>query len=259
MKTAIALLGCLGFYLSALAQSYGDYRVVVLVEGNGFAHQTVVYFDDESWDPQNPPSYSWDACCDALLILGNANQPQVFTQVVEPPASPNNHRLSINGLPHVFEHTVVPLGFLPGTLAPYTFTFKQLYTLPQGMTVELEDLSLNVTQDLLADSTYDTWGAPSDDEERFALHFYPANVTGVSATERANNINITADLIRVDGLLDEICELTLFDGLGRNVLTHSFVGELNLVRNQLKLENGLYIIQIRTKGGSLIDTRKFIN
>lgn len=259
MKTAIALLGCLGFYLSAFAQSYGDYRVVVLVEGNGFAHQTVVYFDDESWDPQNPPSYSWDPCCDALLILGSSGQPQVFTQVVQPPAPLNNHRLSINGLPHVYEHTVVPLGFLPGTLAPYTFTVKELYTLPQGMTVELEDLSLNVTQDLLLDSTYDTWGAPNDDEERFALHFYPANVTGISSSQNSGNISVTTNLIHAVGPRDEVSQLTLFDGLGRTVLTRSFVGELNLFRYQLNLENGLYVIQVRTKGGDLIGIRKFIS
>ena len=47
------------------AQSYGDYAVTVDVSGNGFAHYTTIYFDDESWDPQNPPTFGWDACCDA--------------------------------------------------------------------------------------------------------------------------------------------------------------------------------------------------
>jgi hypothetical protein len=251
MKTAIALFGCLGIYLSAFAQSYGDYNVIVLVEGNGFAHQTVIYFDDESLAPPNVPTYSYEICCDAQLALGNSNQPQVFTEVVEPPGPPNNHRLSINGLPLLYEYTSVPLGFLPGTLAPYTFTFKGLNTLPTGVTVELEDLSLNITQDLLIDSTYDTWGAPSDDEERFMLHFNPSNVTFVvnPSINPEPIISHAEGLISVHGLGPfEQGNLRVVDVCGRVVLDCNVNSEKSAVRVPLE-SFGIYsiILDVRDK------------
>ena len=217
----------------------GDYRVLVDVSGNGYAHNTQIYFDDESWDPQNPPTYSWDACCDALMLLGNEYQPHIFTQVVEPPSSPNNHRLSINGLPLLFEQTDVPLGFLPGTLAQYTFSFKDLYTLPNGVGVELEDLSLNVTQDLILDSTYVTWGAISDPEERFVIHFYPSNVTTV-IEEQPDEVQIfnLLDGVLVNGLGEtEDYLIQLFDTQGR-LLQSEQVRQTNVYR--IEKPNGTY-------------------
>lgn len=250
MKTAIALLGCLGFYLSAFAQSYGDYNVIVLVEGNGFAHQTVIYFDDESLLPPNVPTYSYDFCCDSPLALGNANQPAVFTQVVEPPAPANNHRLSINGLPLLYEQTSVPLGFLPGTLAQYNFTFQGLNTLPPGVAVELEDLSLNLTQDLLVDSTYDTWGAPSDDEERFMLHFNPSSITsaaGVASTLEPI-ISYSEGLIHVQGvdLLQQI-DFRVTDISGRLVFQQTLNAD-NGYFQMPGMDHGIYAVSFNAAG-----------
>lgn len=234
---------------------YGDYRVLVNVSGNGFSHSTQIYFDDESWDPLNPPSYGWDPCCDALLILGNADQPQVFTEVVQPPEPSNNHRLSINGLPHLFEPTDVPLGFLPGTLAPYTFSFTHLYTLPQGVTVELEDLSLNVTQDLLLDSTYDTWGAPADDEARFMLHFYPSSVTGTAVVERDEaKITRSGDLIEILAT-SPISKITVYDCSGRQIdgSPNDRKNEMICrIGNQYQPGLGLCIVRIHLQNGSVI-------
>lgn len=232
---------------------YGDYRVLVDVTGNGFSHNTQVYFDDESWDPQNPPSYSWDPCCDAQLILGASDRPHVFTQVVEPPAPAPNYRLSLNGLPHLFEQTDVPLGFLPGTLAQYTFSFTHLYTLPAGVSLELEDVSLNVTQDLLIDSSYVTWGAPSDDEERFILHFYPSNVTGIN-NEKVNRVvlrNIGSKIV-ANGP-SGVSEATCFDMLGSLVSKKTNVeasyGDLSLeMQGQAA---GIYVVVIKDLNGKL--------
>jgi hypothetical protein len=169
--TILPVVACLPAICQA--QLYGDYSVRVEVEGNGYAHYTTVYFEDESW-----ATYGYDNCCEALFNLGQADQPQIYTKAIADPI-PQDNRISINAFPHVFEHTPIPLGFLPGTLAQYSFTFKQLGTIPAGITVELEDLSLAVTQDLLLDSTYDTWGAVSDPADRFIIHFNPDFTTRV--------------------------------------------------------------------------------
>ena len=230
----------------SIAQSYGDYAVRVEVAGNGFGHFTTVYFDDESWDPQNPPTYGWDPCCDAQMIWANTNQPHVFTQVVAPPLPANNHRLSINGLPHVFEHTEVPLGFLPGALAQYNFTFKELYTLPVGMGVELEDHAQNVIQDLLQDSTYSTWGAVSDDEERFTLHFYPENVTALSGSGKSQNLRVRSSFngLVVSGLSVIGAEaVRVYDVYGKLHLSDRIglgTDEFSIEKN--RLASGIYLL-----------------
>ncbi len=247
----LLLLGCLTGPLSLLAQDYGDYRVVIDVEGNGFAHYATVYFDDESWDPQNPPTYGWDMCCDATLLLGNSNQPHVFTEVVAPPAPANTDRLAINGLPHVFEHTIVPMGFLPGTNAAYTFTFSELYTLPAGMTVELEDYSMNVTQDLLTDSTYDTWGATSDLEDRFAIHFYPFAV-GVEEEVSVDNpeIKILNDEIQVFGLNKEMkTDFSVIDISGREVFRTNIEKQNEYILSVSGFPRGTYLVNLTSDDG----------
>lgn len=247
MRVCFLILGAVFISLEGHGQSYGDYAVKVDVVGNGFAHSSIVYFDDESWDPLLAPTYGWDPCCDALLVMGNANQPHIFTEVVAPPASPNNHRLTINGLPHLFEPTDVPLGFLPGTLAQYTFTFKELYTLPVGVTVELEDLAQNVTQDLILDSTYVTWGATSDNEARFILHFYPENVTG------ANGPNDPFSNIRIENYPGQTSilglqsipnpQIRLVDMLGTVVWSQRTVTDDVVWLDNSSLANGLYILE----------------
>ncbi len=175
----------LGLLLSISANSQtllGDYRLHIDVVGNGGGHNSVIYFDDypASWDSTLLATYGWDGCCDANSFGVSAGYPEIYTQVVEPPAPPVNHKISKNALPHLTEPIDVPLGFIPPDLAQYTFTFSQLYSLPVGVGVELEDLSLNVIQDLMVDSVYSTWGAESDDEERFIVHFYPSTIIGTS-------------------------------------------------------------------------------
>jgi len=207
---------------SKAQNAYGEYRIWVEVEGDGAAHITQIWFDDEStWgDPNFPPTYSWDACCDSEMLFGNSNNPHVYTEVLAAPVPPNNHRLSTNGLPLLFEYTPIPMGFYVGNnLAQYTFTFSQLYTLPSNVTVELEDLSLNVSQDLLSDSVYTTWGASNDDEGRFIIHINPL-VTDVEAylnTEDQIRVSISDNEINLDSDQRGIVSVRLVNSKGQLV------------------------------------------
>lgn len=259
MKKAVLLICVsIGLNSSAISQVlYGDYQVVIEVEGNGYAHSTQVYFDDESWDPQNPPTYGWDACCDALLVLGNAFQPHVFTEVVAPPLPANNNRLSLNALPHLFEETEVPLGFLPGELAQFTFTFNELSSLPAGVTVELEDMAQSVTQDLLVDNTYTTWAATSDPEDRFILRFNPSSVTSTQQNQ-AQNLLITANRghVLVSGVSD-VNSIYLFDVEGRLVASSEKESGGKEI-NELSLTSpsqGLYVCKVVLGDGSVISKK----
>jgi len=257
-KRASSVLAILCFCLIAqsplFAQSNGDYAVTIDLTGNGFAHTSVIYFDDESWDPLNPPTYGWDPCCDALALGVAFPQPMIFTGVVAPPEPVSGNRLSINGLPHVFEETEVPLGIRPEVLAQYTFAFKELYTLPIGMTVELEDLALNVTQNLLLDSVYVTWSAPSDDELRFIVRFNPSTITGTERFtdkyEKPQINSVGQQIIQFSNLDEEqIYELFLFDALGKEVLKKE-IRRMNTYQLSVNnLESGLYIANLLDEKG----------
>ena len=254
MKRA-GLLILLILVTKGLFAQVGDYRVVIDVTGNGFAHMSTIYFDDESWDPQQFPSYGWDPCCDAQLFLGNANQPHIFTRVVAPPLPLNNERLSINGLPLLFEPTDVSLGLLPGQLAEYTLSFKELSTIPAGVTVELEDLALSVTQNLLIDSTYVTWSAPSDEENRFILHFNPSTVTGLNRNVNDEETKIYSE----DGTVTiswskslSYDQMRVYDISGRTIS----IVRISEFKNNVALSvgnyrSGLYIVELNGKNVDL--------
>lgn len=258
LRKIIVLCLSLFTWFTGYAQiSYGDYRVLIDVTGNGFSHNSQIYFDDESWDPSYAPTYGWDGdvCCDANLLgvsVGHV-RPFVFTEVVEPPAPSVNHMLSVNGLPHLFEQTDVPLGFLPGTLAQYTFSFSDLYTLPAGVTVELIDIPQNVTQDLLVDSTYVTWGAPSDPEARFIVRFNPSNVTGVNTSlDEEVSLFIQDGRLILQGLSEskERINVSCYNMLGAEVLKES----LSQISGKAYLEisnltSGVYVLSVSDKNG----------
>lgn len=236
---------------------YGDYSVRVEVEGNGFAHFTEVYFEDGLNPTQSEPTLGWDPCCDANLIIANQNQPHVYTEVVEPPYPANNHRIAINGLPHIFEHTQVPLDFWPGQLAAYDFTVKELYRLPTGMGVELEDLSLEVTQNLLLDSTYSTWGAPSDDEQRFMLHFYPL-ITGVDqlVTKPEVQYSLSQGQIVLATNTGAISDVRLYDLSGRVIIEENMVDQAASTTIPTSgLPKGVYIAELLLTSGDKLTTK----
>jgi hypothetical protein len=260
-----ALLGLpfLFFGVNVSAQN-GDYRVIVDVDrlDNAYQHNTEIYFDDESWDPQAAPTYGWDPCCDANLILGSSFRPWISTRVVAPPEPSVNPRLSLNGLPHLFEQTDVTLGFLPGELAQFTFTFSDLETLPQGVTVELEDLAQNITQDLLLDNTYTTWGAVSDAEERFILHFYPSSVTGILQTvdQEKPTLYRESNLLSLNGVDAREIEVISLVSIEGRTLKRFNCDQMNsnLSMDILGLSSGIYIVTIKFRDGRVEAVRTWI-
>lgn len=262
MKTRLPLTAYMVVvsFCSLNAQTYGDYRILGDVTGNGGAHNTQIYFDDESWDPQNPPTYGWDACCDANLLQGAPGQPQIFTNVVAPPLPPVNQKLSVNALPLLYEPTDVPFGFTPPATAEYTFSFTHLYTLPAGTTVELEDLSLNVTQDLMADSVYITWGAESDDEERFIIHINPSTLIGVKEQLNESSIKVILKngMLKVTGL-DGIMSakaIKLYDLQGRLLINRGATEKKDYQNLDISgLAGGIFVLVVESSSGDRV-TRK---
>lgn len=234
------------------SQPLGDYSIRVEVAGNGFANVTRVYFED---DPLVNATYGFDICCEASLVIGNTNQPHLFTEVVSAPYPPGENRLSINAFPHLYEPLDIPLGFLPGQLAAYTFVFKELYRFPPGTQITLEDIPQQTTQDLLLDSVYNTWGAPADDPSRFIIHINPPVVIGVDAEDRkpgfsGNVMDGMFQLIDLD--LYDTYKVHIFSVTGELIAQKSTTGNPNFQFSLQYLRSGYYICKVESQSEEAI-------
>ena len=170
--TLLSTLLTLGFTDSAQAQ-WGDYSVNIIVEHpiSGHQHDVNVIFADDLFG--NTPTNAWDICCDSYALAPAFGQPMVYTSITEAPFPPGVNEVEWNTRPLLTSDWSVPLGFYTGagSSGDYILTFDWIYTIPGNIGVELEDLQLSVTQDLLTDTTYDFSGTSSDSEARFMLHF----------------------------------------------------------------------------------------
>jgi PKD repeat protein len=157
---------------SSIAQ-YGDYSVNIIVEhpSSGDQHDVNVIFADDFFG--NTPTNAWDICCDSYALPPAFGQPMVYTSITEAPFPSGTNEVEWNTRPLLTSNWSVPLGFYTGagSSGDYILTFDWIYTIPGNIGVELEDLQLGVTQDLLTDTTYNFSGTSSDSEARFMLHF----------------------------------------------------------------------------------------
>jgi hypothetical protein len=151
-------------------------RLELVIEGNGFADKTMLYFTDEG------PTNNWDNDYDAIKIKSNANQPTLFT-VTE------NEMISINALQLTGHPNTIPMGLFPGTAGTYTITAHDLNTFDMASQIFLEDLREGVIQNLFTDPVYSFTADPNDDENRFLLHF---NLSGQTTGVAENNDNSVA-------------------------------------------------------------------
>lgn len=244
MRFHISFLFLFTLGLHGVAQ---DYQLRIEVEGNGFAHYCVVLFDGSGWATDG-----YDPCCEALTILGASGQPHVYTEVIGPPEPASSNMLTINGLPLVTQPIDVPLGFIPGALGEFTFRFKQLSTFPTNLEVTLEDNSLMVSQNLLMDSIYVTWGAPSDEEARFVVHIGPGNVTSAQTNNSNEGIRVRGTQVEVMSSQEAVVEIV--DLLGRPVNSKTLRGPCLFDWKQgfgVEAE-GVYFIRVNLERKSIV-------
>ena len=208
--------------------------LTLVIEGNGYADKTNLYFSDEG------PTNAWDNMLDANKIKSNTNQPTLFTNV-------DDLRISINALQFTGHPNTIPMGLFPGTAGTYVITAQDLNTFDMASQIYLEDLQQGVIQNLFTDPIYTFTADPNDNENRFLLHF---NLSGQTTGINANGDNSVAIYgygssinMMVNFEQPQTGVISIYNMLGQEIYTEkgSYMG-----RHEIKLNgiaSGSYIVR----------------
>ena len=137
------------------------------IQGNGFADLTKVRFIEGA-------TASLDALYDSPKMLGNANQPMVYTVW-------NGETYSTNSYAALTEVHTLPLGIRLAQGGEHTFVFSNTDQFPASAIIYLEDTENNIWQNVRVNDTYTFTQAAGVNETRFVLHFYPPVQSAVTA------------------------------------------------------------------------------
>lgn len=238
--------------LSAVAQvpQYGSYEIYHEVSNGTYIHSGIVFFDNYPyWDPTTPLTNGWDNCCEAQLIIGNINQPHIYTRVLAgAPEPPNNPRLVVNGLPLLTAAIDVPMGLVVGTPGTNTLKFTRHWTFPAGTSIILEDLKTGTSTNLNTDSIITITTALNDNPDRFIIHINPLSI-GVNESVTSSNQLVYHNNAVVVYQAAENSKLTVVDLSGRTVLISSNLENNNLKTDLSALPSGIYIAQYQSPTG----------
>jgi hypothetical protein len=222
------------------SQESGAYfiKFEVLSSINGSTDRASVYFN-----PLTSPDYNENE--DAEKLTGSNGAPQLYTTA-------SGIKLTIQGLPIQGNAQVVPMGFSCTLAGSYTLTASDLASFNEGVTVSLEDLKTNTTQDLLTNPVYTFSYESTDSPDRFLLLF--SNLyTGV---EKKNVENLPVQMYSYNSSV--YIRSTNGKVLAGNAFIYDLMGrELyngQLVPNTLNTINpviseGYYVVKVVTADG----------
>ena len=193
---------------------------------------------------------SFDNGYDSSVFGGYASELEIYTGLVEGGSA---KKLAIQSLPNAnFEDMIVPVGVTAAANSEITFTAKAL-NVPTGYKVFLEDRSNNTFTRLdEANSKYTATVTEKSTDGRFYVH---ARSSALSLdAELLNSVSIyksNASTLRVVGLSQGNSTISLYNVLGKQVMSSKFnangVKEISLP----KLAKGVYIVQLETENGKL--------
>lgn len=209
-------------------------RLNLIIEGNGYADKTMLYFSDEG------PTNDWDSQYDAMKLKSNSFQPTLFTKA-------DNEMISINALPFTGHPNTIPMGLFPGTAGTYTITAHDLNTFNVSSQIYLEDLRDGTIQNLFTDPVYTFTADPNDNENRFLLHFnLVGQTTGIEENDNSSVIiygyENTINLI-VNYDLPQSGIVSVYNMLGQEVYSEkgSFSGKKEIRLNTIT--TGSYVVR----------------
>ena len=129
------------------------------ITGNNFADVTKVRFIENA-------TTGLDAMYDSPKMLGNANQPMVYSVW-------DGRNYSTNSFGELNQVYTLPLGVKIAQAGQHTLVFSNVDQFPASSFIYLEDTQNGTWQDVRANDSYAFTHAVGTDESRFILHFYP--------------------------------------------------------------------------------------
>ncbi|MFZ4708046.1 MAG: T9SS type A sorting domain-containing protein, partial [Bacteroidales bacterium] len=208
----------------------------ITVEGDNSRDDARICFYDLATE-------NFDGSYDAYKLFSyNTTIPELYSVTTD------SSQLAINTLPLSQMYVTVPLGFLPGTTGIFTFSAEGVNRFPSTTYIFLEDLKTKTLQKLNDNQAYNFTSTPSDDANRFLLHFQDA--TSISNPEIGKNITIHAEngVITVLQTGNQNGNIKVTDLAGRTVSTTNLIAGSPAIIN-MHGNPGVYIVSIITNNG----------
>jgi hypothetical protein len=203
------------------------------------------YFDELSvyFDPSRTTDY--EPGYDALKFIGNADAPQIYTLIND------SEKVSVNSMAFDNKNITVPMGFSVSIPASYTLIASNLASFEDVISIRLEDLKLNTTQDLRTNPVYNFTYDTLDDPNRFILHFGnpyfgvndSKNIQPVQIYSFGNAIYIKSQ----DGNLQQ-GSVFVYDLIGKDLFNASLSNQA-LNRITPGVVEGYYVVKVVTDQG----------
>lgn len=196
-------------------------------------------------------SISFDNGYDSSTFGGYASSFEVYTNLLGGDVS---KKLAIQSLPNSdYENMVVPVGVTAEENSEITFT-ASVSNLPEGYEVYLEDrLQGTFTRLDELNSEYKVTISSKSTDGRFFLHTKSAGAlsTDNTALDGVGMYTVNENTLRVTGINSTNASVTVFNIIGKQVLSTSFsskgVSDIALPN----LNTGVYIVQLSTEKGKL--------
>lgn len=194
---------------------------------------------------------SFDNGYDSSIFGGYASELELYTGLAD---GSSDKRLAIQSLPNEnFQDMIVPVGITAAANSEITFT-AAVSNLPKGHKVYLEDrLEGTVTSLDDMNDKYTVTIKESSTDGRFFLHTRTSAVLNLD-TELLSSISIyktNNSNLRIAGLTQGKSNVTLYNVLGKEIMSSSFIANGVQDITLPKLAKGVYIVQLETEAGNL--------
>lgn len=203
------------------------------ISGTGYADETALRFNDAA-------SSSFDNHFDALKMF-ITDVPQIYTRDIQ------NNNYAINSLPDIQGYLDVPLSVKTTASSSYTIDVTRFEFNPCE-TVILEDTKTSIMTNLASVGSYSFTAGPTDNPDRFILHFGLNLVTSNGAVINNNallpliyNHNQTLNINLAD---ESQADITVYDMSGR--IMRLFNASNSYSSQVLGLPAGCYLVRVTT-------------
>ncbi|MCX6249650.1 MAG: T9SS type A sorting domain-containing protein [Bacteroidetes bacterium] len=196
--------------------------------------ETIVGFNTNS-------SAEYDLDYDCWFLSGLEGAPWMYS------TTPGSSYLSANIMPAGIDSKVVPVGFKKGNAGSYTMTASWVESFDPGVTITLEDLKTQKTQDIVHNPVYAFTSDDGDVQNRFLLHF--GGIFGID--DQSNDQSVTAyswehSIYVSNNTGKPLQGIIIYDMLGKELVSKGITEDQITKINLPGVPTGNYLVRVLT-------------